>query len=331
LKPTYLITGAAGFIGSHLADKLLESNQIICTDNFDDFYPEQIKRKNIENHLKNNNYKLYEADITDCESLKKVFENHKIDAIIHLAAKAGVRPSLLMPDKYFETNVNGTINLLQLAKEFGVNKFIFGSSSSVYGSRDFGPFTEDMDINRPVSPYAATKSAGEQICYTYSHLYGINVVCLRFFTVYGPRQRPDLAIHKFAKLINEGKPITVFGDGKTKRDYTFVDDIIQGIIAAVNYDKTPYEIINLGESSTVELSDLISLIEKNLGKKAVIQRQPEQLGDVPITYADISRAKKLLGYNPATNIESGLEKFFVWFNEYYQVETHNKNKALLNL
>jgi len=320
LKQTYLITGAAGFIGSHLADKLLGNAKIICTDNFDDFYPEQIKRKNIENHLKSNDYKLYEADITNHESLKKVFENHKIDVIIHLAALAGVRPSLLTPDKFFETNVNGTINLLQLAKEYGVKKFVFGSSSSVYGSRDFGPFNEEMDINRPVSPYAATKSAGEQICFTYSHLYGINVVCLRFFTVYGPRQRPDLAIHKFAKLINEGKPIPVFGNGKTKRDYTYVNDIIQGIIGAVNYDKTPYEIINLGESNTIELDHLIALIEKNLGKKAVINRLPEQPGDVPITYADISKAKKLLGYNPTTNIEAGLEKFFAWFNDYYQIE-----------
>jgi len=331
LKQTYLITGGAGFIGSHLVDNLLEKAQIVCVDNFDPFYPEGIKRKNIENHLKHPNYKLYEISITDYEGLNKVFRNHKFDAIIHLAAKAGVRPSLLMPDKYFETNVDGTVNLLQLAKEYGVKKFVFGSSSSVYGSRDFGPFKEDMDINRPISPYAATKSAGEQVCYTYSHLYGINVVCLRFFTVYGPRQRPDLAIHKFSKLINEGKPITVFGDGKTKRDYTFVDDIIQGITGAINYDKTQYEIINLGESNTVELHYLISLIEKNLGKKALIERQPNQPGDVPITYADITRAKNLLGYNPTTPIENGLEKFFVWFNEYYGVEKNNINKALLNL
>ncbi|MDD3012503.1 MAG: GDP-mannose 4,6-dehydratase [Candidatus Gastranaerophilales bacterium] len=319
MKRTYLITGAAGFIGSHLVDKLLidSNSEIICVDNFDNFYDESIKRNNIKKHLESPLYKLYETDITDQQSLKKVFENHQITHIIHLAAKAGVRPSLENPLAYTQTNIVGTANLLELSKIFGVKKFVFGSSSSVYGSRKDGPFNEEMKIDKPISPYAATKAAGEQICYTYSYLYNMNIVCLRFFTVYGPRQRPDLAIHKFSKLINEGKSIPVFGDGTTKRDYTFVDDILQGILASVEYDKTQYEIINLGESQTIELNDLISLLEENLQKKAIVERQSLQPGDVPLTYADISKARKLLGYNPTTPVNEGLKKFTAWFNEYY--------------
>lgn len=262
MKKTYLITGGAGFIGSHLVSRLIDSANILCVDNFDNFYPRDIKENNIKYHLNHPNYRLYENDITDLEQLRKIFEQNKITHIVHLAANAGVRPSLLQPIKYVQTNITGTVNLLELAKEFGVKKFVFGSSSSVYGSRENGPFTEDMKIDKPISPYAATKAAGEQICYTYHHLYGINIVCLRFFTVYGPGQRPDLAIHKFSKLIQENKPIPVFGDGTTKRDYTFINDILQGIISSIDYDKTPFEIINLGESRTVELNYLISLLEK---------------------------------------------------------------------
>ena len=320
MKRTYLITGAAGFIGSHLVDKLLSSQDcnIIGVDNFDKFYDESIKRDNIKKHIESSDYKLYEADITDADALREIFKNNEITHIIHLAAKAGVRPSLENPFAYIQTNIVGTGNLLELAREFGVKKIVFGSSSSVYGSRTDGPFNEEMKIDKPISPYAATKAANEQMCYTYSHLYGINVTCLRFFTVYGPRQRPDLAIHKFSKLINQGKSIPVFGDGTTKRDYTFVDDIIQGILAAIEYVKTPFEIFNLGESNTVELNYLIKLLEENINKKAVIERQELQPGDVPLTFADTAKARKLLGYNPTTPIEEGIKKFTLWFNEYYQ-------------
>jgi len=319
LKRTYLITGGAGFIASHLIDRLIDNANIVCVDDFNDFYSPSIKRNNIKNHLNHPNYKLYEVNIVDHNQLKKVFELNNITHIIHLAARAGVRPSLLEPRLYTQTNITGTVNLLELAKEFGVKKFVFGSSSSVYGSRKDGPFHEEMNINKPISPYAATKAAGEQICYTYNHLYNMNIVCLRFFTVYGPRQRPDLAIHKFSRLIQEGKPIPVFGDGSTKRDYTYIDDILQGILASIEYDKTNFEVINLGESQTIELDYLINLLEENLQKKAIIERLPLQPGDVPITYADISKARSLLNYNPTTPIEEGLKSFTKWFNEYYSL------------
>ncbi|OGI24400.1 MAG: epimerase [Candidatus Melainabacteria bacterium RIFOXYA12_FULL_32_12] len=319
MKRTYLITGGAGFIASHLIDRLIDNANIVCVDDFNDFYSPSIKRNNIKNHLNHPNYKLYEVNIVDHNQLKKVFELNNITHIIHLAARAGVRPSLLEPRLYTQTNITGTVNLLELAKEFGVKKFVFGSSSSVYGSRKDGPFHEEMNINKPISPYAATKAAGEQICYTYNHLYNMNIVCLRFFTVYGPRQRPDLAIHKFSRLIQEGKPIPVFGDGSTKRDYTYIDDILQGILASIEYDKTNFEVINLGESQTIELDYLINLLEENLQKKAIIERLPLQPGDVPITYADISKARSLLNYNPTTPIEEGLKSFTKWFNEYYSL------------
>ncbi len=308
-----LVTGGAGFIGSHLVDELLKNHNIICVDDFNDFYDPRIKRNNIKNHLNSSAYKLYEIDIFDYDNLKKVFEENPIDCVVNLAARAGVRPSLENPRLYFKSNADGTVNLLDLAKDFGIKKFVQASSSSVYGSRKDGPFSEELRIDRPISPYAATKAANEQICYTYSHLYDMNIICLRFFTVYGPRQRPDLAIHKFTKLINEGKTIPVFGDGTTKRDYTYIDDIIQGVVASINYNKTPYEIFNLGESQTVELKYLIELIEKALGKKAVIEQKSLQAGDVPITYADISKAKKILGYNPTTKIKDGIKKFTEWY------------------
>jgi UDP-glucuronate 4-epimerase len=235
--------------------------------------------------------------------------------IVHLAARAGVRPSLAQPLLYAETNVNGTINLLEMAREFSIKKFVFGSSSSVYGINSKVPFSEEDKIEKTISPYAATKAAGEHFCHCYSHLYGMQIVALRFFTVYGARQRPDLAIHKFARQILAGRPIQIFGDGKTRRDYTYIDDIIQGVRAAMDYEKTPFEIFNLGESQTVELSYLIELLEENLGTKAIIERKPEQPGDVPITFADISKAQKLLGYNPKTKIEKGIEKFIDWFRQ----------------
>jgi len=224
-----------------------------------------------------------------------------------------VRPSLSEPQLYTETNINGTLNLLERARENGIKQFVFGSSSSVYGINAKVPFSEDDPIRQPISPYAATKGAGELLCHTYSHLYGLRCVCLRFFTVYGPRQRPDLAIHKFAKLISSGKPIPVFGDGTTRRDYTYVDDIIDGVIAAISYDKTNYEVFNLGESRTVELNELISLLEKELDTHAIIDRQPPQPGDVPQTFAEISKARAMLGYDPKIQIEDGLHRFVEWF------------------
>lgn len=319
MKRTYLITGGAGFIGSHLVDRLIDTANIVCLDNFDDFYSRSIKNNNIKNHLNHPNYTLCEADIRNYDQIKEVFKTHNITHIIHLAAKAGVRPSLQHPVQYYQTNISGTINILELAKEFNIPKIVFGSSSSVYGARYDGPFQEEMKIDRPISPYAATKAAGEQICFTYSHLYNINITCLRFFTVYGPRQRPDLAIHKFFKLINEEKPVPLYGDGTTVRDYTYIDDILQGILSSIEYEATPFEVINLGESRTVELNYLIKLIEESLQKKAVIEKHPMQQGDVPITYADITKAGKLLSYNPKTPVEEGLKSFTRWFNDYYEI------------
>ena len=310
-----LVTGGAGFIGSHLVDRLLATDleDVTVVDDFNDFYDPQIKRANIRRHLEDPRYQLAEVDIRSAKALNQALANNNFDCIVHLAARAGVRPSLTQPQLYNETNVNGTLNLLEFARQHDIKQFVFGSSSSVYGINAKVPFSEDDPIRQPISPYAATKGAGELLCHTYSHLYGIRCICLRFFTVYGPRQRPDLAIHKFAKLISEGKPIPVFGDGTTRRDYTYVDDIIDGVIAAINYDKSNYEVINLGESRTVELRELIALLEKELDARAIIDRQPPQPGDVPQTYADITRARKLLGYNPSTQIEEGIGKFVAWF------------------
>jgi len=310
---TFLITGGAGFIGSHLIDNLInQGHKIICVDTFNDYYNPRIKENNTKHHLSNPNFKLYKVDIRDFKSLEEIFNKNKIDTIVHLAARGGVRPSLEQPVLYTEVNINGTVNLLELAKLHDIKKFIFASSSSVYGSQKKGPFTENMNISKPISPYAATKAAGEQLCHVYSHLYKIQINCLRFFTVYGPRQRPDLAIYKFSKLIINDKPIPVYGDGTTKRDYTYIDDIIQGIVAAIDYNKTPFEIFNLGESQTVQLNYLIELLEEDIGKKAIINRQSLQKGDVPLTFADISKAKKLLNYNPQTKIEEGIKKFVDW-------------------
>jgi UDP-glucuronate 4-epimerase len=246
------------------------------------------------------------------EKLREVFAEKNFDAIVHLAARAGVRASLSQPELYAKTNINGTLNLLELSKEYGVGQFVFGSSSSVYGINCKVPFAEADQIQQPISPYAATKAAGELLCHTYSHLYPIRTVCLRFFTVYGARQRPDLAIRKFSRLILEDKPIPLFGDGTTRRDYTYIDDIIQGVRAAIDYTRTDHEVFNLGESQTVELKELIRLLEENLGKKAIINYQPMQPGDVPQTFADITKAQNLLGYEPKTKIEDGIKKFTDW-------------------
>ncbi len=310
-----LITGGAGFIGSHLVDLLLAEGEwtVTVVDDFNDFYGPEIKRNNVRAHEKNPAYKLIETDIRDQSALAQVFNQTRFDAIVHLAARAGVRPSLKDPQLYTETNINGTLNLLEQARRHGVKQFVFGSSSSVYGINAKVPFSEEDPIRRPISPYATTKAAGELLCHTYSHLYDLRSVCLRFFTVYGARQRPDLAIHKFAGLISQGKPIPVFGDGRTRRDYTYIDDIIAGVRAAIDFDQSNYEVINLGESRTVELRELISLIEKELGQKAIIDSQPLQPGDVPQTFADITKAQRLLGYNPQTQIEEGIHRFTEWF------------------
>jgi UDP-glucuronate 4-epimerase len=313
-KKRFLVTGGAGFIGSHLVDRLLNGNpaRVTVVDNFDDFYSQQIKRQNIENHLRHPAYRLVESDIRNYNTLRQVFSEEHFDIVIHLAAKAGVRPSVADPRGYQEVNIAGTLNLLELAERNGIRKFVFGSSSSVYGPAATPPFKEDAQL-APISPYAATKAAGELLAHTYSHLYRMNITCLRFFTVYGARQRPDLAIHKFARMISSNRPVPVFGDGNAERDFTYIDDILQGVLAAVDYDATPFEIINLGESHTITVNRLIELLETALGQKAIIDRQPPQPGDMPRTHADISKARALLGYKPATPIEAGIKKFVEWF------------------
>ena len=310
-----LLTGGAGFIGSHLAEGLLhDGHEIDCLDNFNDYYDPAIKRSNILVALQHPAFTLVQGDILDLPELQHHFENRRYDIIVLLAARAGVRPSIQDPLLYEKVNVQGTMHLLELCKRYQVKKFVFASSSSVYGSNSKVPFSETDPVDNPISPYAATKKAGELICYTYHHLYDISVTCLRFFTVYGPRQRPDMAIHKFAKLIYEGKPVAVFGSGTSKRDYTYIDDIIQGLRASINKCQG-YRIYNLGESNTVELRHLMELIQSALGKKAIIEHLPDQPGDVPITFADISLARKELNYNPQTAIEEGIERFARWFKQ----------------
>ncbi len=314
-RRSILVTGGAGFIGSHLVDRLLaeEEWRVTVVDDFNDFYAPEVKRANVAPHLGQNHYRLVEAHIRDRAALDRLFSEERFGTVVHLAARAGVRPSLREPVLYTETNITGTLNLLELARAHGVGQFVFGSSSSVYGINAKVPFSENDPIRQPISPYAVTKAAGELLCHTYTHLYRIRTVCLRFFTVYGARQRPDLAIHKFARLISQGKPIPVFGDGTTRRDYTFIDDIIAGVRAAIDYRASQYEVFNLGESRTVELRELIALLEKELGQRAVIDRQPIQPGDVPQTFADITKARRLLGYDPQTQIEDGLRHFVSWF------------------
>jgi len=309
-----LITGAAGFIGSHLSERLLADGwNVVGVDNFDDFYDPQIKRRNISDCLKNNNFQLIEADIRDREAMNKA-AGKDIRIIVHLAAMAGVRPSIAQPLLYADVNVNGTMVLLELAKKHRIDKFIFSSSSSVYGNNKKVPFSEDDNVDFPISPYAATKKAGELICHTYHHLCDMSITCLRFFTVYGPRQRPDLAIHKFARLIEQDKPIPVYGDGSMMRDFTYIDDIVNGIVAAMGRCDG-FNTYNLGESEPITVNDLIAGIEKALGKKAIRQYQPLQPGDVERTYADVTKAARDLGYQPATSIQAGLEQFAAWLRK----------------
>ena len=309
----YLITGGAGFIGSSLTERLLDdNNKIFVIDNFNDYYDVNLKEKNIQPFLANKNYKLYRGDICDRNLVKEIFRQNHIDVVVHIAARAGVRPSLEDPLEYVRSNIEGTINILENMKEFSCKKIVFASSSSVYGNCTAEKFSEDLKVTEPISPYAATKSACEQFLYTYSKLYGINAVCLRFFTVYGPKQRPDLAIRKFIELIEQDKSIPVYGDGSTMRDYTYIEDILNGICAAIEYDKTPYEIINLGGGSPVTLSQMIRTIEKVLNKQAKIERLTMQPGDVNKTVSDISKAQKLLNYEPKTTFEEGIKKFVEW-------------------
>ena len=308
-----LITGGAGFIGSTLADKLLDKgDNIIVIDNFNDYYSPAIKEENVKKIFSNPNYKLYRGDICDRDLVQKIFSENKIDTVVHIAARAGVRPSLEDPLEYVRTNIDGTVNILENMKKFDVKKIVFASSSSVYGNCTAEKFSEDLKVTEPISPYAATKSAGEQILYTYSKLYNINTVCLRFFTVYGPKQRPDLAIRKFVELIERDEPIPVYGDGTTMRDYTFIDDIISGIESAIAYSDSVYEIINLGGGSPVTLNEMIETIENVLGKRAEKKYLPMQPGDVNKTVSDITKARKLLGYNPQTSFEEGIRKFVEW-------------------
>ncbi len=309
-----LITGAAGFIGSHLSERLLDDEWLVVgVDNFDDFYDPQIKRRNIDGCLKNKNFQLVEADIRDSAAMDRTIGDG-IEIIVHLAARAGVRPSITQPLLYADVNVNGTIVLLEAAKKHKTDKFIFGSSSSVYGNNEKVPFSEDDNVDFPISPYAATKKAGELICHTYHHLYRISITCLRLFTVYGPRQRPDLAIHKFAKLIEQDKPIPVYGDGTMMRDFTYIDDIINGMVAAMQ-KCDGFNIYNLGESRPIAVNDLVTEIEKAIGKKAVKEYLPPRPGDVERTYADVTKAVNKLGYNPSTTIQTGLAKFVTWLRQ----------------
>lgn len=308
---TILVTGGAGFIGSNLIDKLLSLNYgIVCVDNFDPFYDPRVKYQNIRSFLKNPHFKLVKVDIRNSRQFYKI-PKIRYFAVIHLAAKAGVRPSILNPTEYTEVNILGTQNVLELARSFHVKQFIFASSSSVYGNNPKFPWKEDSKL-QPISPYATTKIAGELLGETYSKLFGIRFIGLRFFTVYGERQRPDLAIHKFSKLILEDKPIDMYGDGKTKRDYTYIGDVISAITNALDYQETNFEIINIGNNQPIELRELIKKLEKVLDKKAVINRLPPQKGDVETTFANISKARKLLSYNPQTSFSEGLEKFRNW-------------------
>jgi len=308
-----LITGGAGFIAYHLASALLKSSaEVHLLDNFNNFYDPEIKRQNVRDLQSQGRAPIHVVDILDREKLRQAFEAIRPDVIVHLAAWAGVRPSIEKPEVYSSVNVTGTINLLELAKEFSIRGFIFGSSSSVYGGSQRVPFSEEDPVDRPVSPYAATKRAGELLCHTYSHNFSMHITCLRFFTVYGPRQRPEMAIHKFAQLMVEDKEIPVFGAGDSRRDYTYVEDIVSGVLAAIEVNPR-FEIFNLGESQTITLMELVEHLENALGKKARIRFLPAQTGDMDITYADITHARRVLGYNPQKPFQEGIRLFADWF------------------
>ena len=310
-----LVTGGAGFIGSHLCEHLLSDRvKVICLDNFDSFYDPNIKIKNVEEVKRKfpEGFELVTGDIRNTEHLQDTFRKHQIDLVVHLAARAGVRPSISDPLLYQDVNIRGTVSLLESCKAHGIKNFIFASSSSVYGENQRVPFTEeDLDI-QPISPYGATKRAGELLCYSYHYLYGMNVACLRFFTAYGPRQRPEMAIHKFTRLIDRGEKIPIYGDGSSRRDYTYIDDLIDGILAVIDYHQG-FEIYNLGESQTTSLKELIRLIEGALEKKATIEMLESQPGDVSVTYANIAKAERILKYQPRVKMEEGVKRFVDWY------------------
>jgi UDP-glucuronate 4-epimerase len=309
-----LVTGAAGFIGSHVCEHYLNRGfEVIGIDNFDPFYSKSIKKENVEPFINNSKFHFYESDIRDSGTLQRIFSENNVDHVIHLAAKAGVRPSIDLIEEYYNVNVNGTLSLLQSMKANNVNKLLFASSSSVYGNNKKVPFSESDSVDNPISPYAASKKSAELLCHVYAHLFKFDITCLRFFTVYGPRQRPDLAIHKFTRLIDEGSLIPFYGDGSTSRDYTFIDDIVQGIDAALIHLKG-FNIYNLGESNVIDLKTLVKTIENVLGKKAIINQLPLPAGDVNTTFADISKAKMELGYQPTQNFEKGIKEFVNWYN-----------------
>ncbi len=309
------VTGGAGFIGSHTCKALLDrGDEVVVLDDFNDFYDPAIKRRNIALLLERGGLQLVEGDIRDRELVRRLYREHGFDSTVHLAARAGVRPSLDEPVLYEEVNCIATLHLLEAARDFEVANFVFASSSSVYGINEKVPFSENDEINKPISPYATTKRAGELLCFNYSHLYGLKTSCLRFFTVYGPAQRPEMAIHLFTRKLANGEPISMFGDGESRRDYTYVDDVVDGVLAA--HDLAPdFEIFNLGGAETTRLGDLVSWIAEELGVEPVIDRQPNQPGDVPVTYADVSKAGELLGYNPQVPIRDGLRRFVAWYRE----------------
>jgi UDP-glucuronate 4-epimerase len=316
----YLVTGGTGFIGSHVAGNLLTSgHEVSILDDLNDFYSPELKRENLAEVAKCGSGRFDHCDICDQKRIAEIVGETRPEVIIHLAARAGVRPSIEQPLLYERVNVHGTMVLLEACRAFGIRKFVFASSSSIYGIANQVPFREDDTAALPISPYAATKIAGEKVCYTYSHLYGIQVVCLRFFTVYGPRQRPDLAIRKFTEKIDRGEPIPVFGDGSSGRDYTYIDDIVQGVMAAAQLDCS-YDVFNLGNAHPISLNTLIQTIEECLGKRANIQRLPLQPGDVPITFADIAKARRILGYSPATPFHEGVHKFVDWYQQHKMSE-----------
>ena len=314
-----LVTGGAGFIGSHLVDALLENGDEVCTvDNFDPFYPIIFKQRNISRHQKSRRFTLEKTDIRDIEGLNRIFDYFKPEVVVHLAAKAGVRPSLISPLEYLDVNILGTLNMLNNATKYGVRKFIFGSSSSVYGLNTKVPFHEEDATLLPASPYAASKIAGEALCKSFSHCYGLRVTVLRFFTVYGPRQRPDLAISKFVQRMMDDLSIPIFGNGLSSRDYTFVIDVVNGIQAAIDYEDNEYEVFNIGNDHPVSLQHLVELIETTLNKQAKVERLPEQIGDVPHTWADIKKANRLLNYQPKISLNTGLQIFANWLIEQEQ-------------
>ena len=308
-----LVTGGAGFIGSHLVDKLLKDNHLVCViDNLNDYYDPLIKLHNLKSAKNNKNFIFYQVDIENINNLKDVFNKHNFDVVVHLAARAGVSPSLINPTDYMNTNVLGTVNILECMREYSVSKIVVASSSSVYGNCSANIFSENLKVSEPISPYAASKIACEQICYTWHYLYNINTVALRFFTVYGPRQRPDLAISKFTSLIDKGLPIEMYGDGTSVRDYTYIDDIISGVISSIEYSKSSYEVINLGGGAPISLIEMIKSIEEELNKKAVIIRREMQQGDVKKTACDTSKARILLNYVPQFCFKDGLHRFIEW-------------------